>query len=167
MAPPGQASRTGQGHWPTSRAGPCRRAGSRTGAAVSHCSCFQGWNGSFWDTTLHRCTSAPKRTGKGLHREKHEPVFAGWIPQLVWREGCRRSPFTGSHMLTHFTEQKQPGIDCRFGNSRPSPAESLQQRGGHCQGGGGQHSTGCPSQKPFLIRSTKPQGTQGSHGQGT
>ncbi|EPQ17696.1 hypothetical protein D623_10009004 [Myotis brandtii] len=22
------------------------------------------------------------RTGKGLHREKHEPVFAGWIPQL-------------------------------------------------------------------------------------
>lgn len=45
------------------------------------------------------------RTGKGLQREKHVPVFAGWIPELVWREGCRRSPFTGSHMLIQFTEQ--------------------------------------------------------------
>lgn len=82
-----------------------------------------------------------------------------------WEGGCRRSPATGSHMLTHFTEQgEQPGIDCRFGNLRQSPAESLQQRGGGLQGRQGNSTAqGCPSHS--VNQATRRQ--QGSRGQRT
>lgn len=79
----------GQGHWPTSRAeaachvlGPAgvRAAGQRlqsVTAPVSRDGTAASGTLPFTDVLLPRM-----RTGKGLHREKHEPVFAGWIPQL-------------------------------------------------------------------------------------
>lgn len=127
----------------------------------------EGTAGSSLDATLHRGTPAPKRTGKGLEREKHEPAFAGWIPELHLEGRCR-SPFTGSHMLIQFTEQdEQPGIDCRLGNSLAKPRESLQQRGGTARAAEDSTAQGCPRRRLSHSVSQATRRQQGSREQRT
>lgn len=173
MALPGQAARTG--HWPRaepSRGRPAmwlglqeRRRQDR--AAASHSPVPRdGTAGSFLDTTLPRGTSAPNELGrKGLQREKHEPVFAGWIPGLHLEGRVQKITV---HWLTHANTvhrtrtnslESTAGLETLW----PSPARACSSEGG-LQGRQrtAQHKDALAGD--FLLRSAKPQETTGFTG---
>lgn len=148
----------GQGHWPTSQAeAACRSAGSRTEAAVR--------DGTAASGTLP-CTDVllPRmRTGRAYTVRSTSPSLpAGFLNYSL--EG--RVQKVTVHWLTHantFHRTRRTAWNRLqvWKLSGQALLRACSSEGRTARAAGDQHSTGMPLAGPFLIRSTKPQGTPG------